>query len=100
MSKTHTPTPWKVWRDPGNPSPRITGADRCLVLSIGIGPHFAKPTEANAEFIVRACNSHEALVQAVRFALSDEGGMSACMSRKCGTCARCQLRAALANADG
>lgn len=56
----HTPLPWHVGMKPG---PMIYGpqgeqiADLTGALSFNAGP--------NAAFIVRACNSHEALVEAL-----------------------------------
>ena len=66
---THTPLPWVAnglqvsWHKPDtNFSYRIADAD------FG-GDEFDKPTvNANARFIVRACNSHEALLDALGIA--------------------------------
>lgn len=56
---THTPTPWRVAKDPMNPNPRIHGADKELVTVVSEGKAFAKPTDANAAFIVKAVNAYE-----------------------------------------
>ena len=51
----HTPTPWKV--------------DHGSVYTIDGKPvtgSFATERDANAHFIVQACNSHDALVDALR----------------------------------
>ena len=66
-----TPGPWRVSMMPANPNPRIIGADNALILVVSEGAAFAKPTEANAAFIVRACNSHDELLQLVKDAIED-----------------------------
>ena len=64
----HTPVPWKVQSALSNPHLRIVG-DRGLIASIaGSGPVVQKGFEANAAFIVRACNSHGALLEACKHA--------------------------------
>ena len=63
----HTPTPWIV--DPGtvtihaqNP---INGS--CIASVLGTGDEDSDQVSlADAEFIVRACNSHEALLEAAK----------------------------------
>lgn len=59
MTQSHTPTPWYVNRFKGD-SYRITqhelGGPKEDRIADGI------KSEANAAFIVRACNSHDALV--------------------------------------
>lgn len=60
----HTPTPWFVVPpDRDNPS-------RAMVCGEGVDIYNAPltdETEANAEFIVRACNCHDELVECLRW---------------------------------
>lgn len=64
----HTPTPWKTDPDLGNQC--VLGPDgvQTADCSIFVNPKFGNRTdainEANAAFIVRAVNSHDALVKA------------------------------------
>lgn len=72
----HTPGPWWVesWADAGN-GVAIRGADGgpiCRVDGVaywfgatGVGVRTAKVRDANAAFIVQACNSHDELVGAL-----------------------------------
>lgn len=68
---SHTPTPWRYVRQ--NPSPTtgehmIAGAKPGYLAEVrdcGSGE-----VSANAEFIVRACNSHDALVAALKSVLA------------------------------
>lgn len=64
----HTPTPWKV-----------SGGDNCLIETLGGEPLLEsglapvwQDSEANAAFIVQACNAHTALVEALEFAIRIE----------------------------
>lgn len=71
----HTPGPWKIEQLPAP----VYGSNGTLVaagLGIGVGSeHLAtvtgrtKTRAANADFIVRACNNHGALLDACRSAL-------------------------------
>ena len=56
-----TPGPWKVDTDGFNHYglPRVLGSDGCIVAGV-------MQTQANAEFIVRACNAHDQLLEALR----------------------------------
>ena len=55
----HTPTPWR--RSPRCVESILTDEESPLVVAfVNINK------EANAEFIVRACNAHDALVEALR----------------------------------
>lgn len=67
----HSPLPWRIRRDPLNPNPRIMGADGALITVVSSGQYFAKPTEANTALIVRAVNSHAALVHAAAMVLAE-----------------------------
>lgn len=65
---THTPTPWK------NCENAIYGADRtpiCDTMRVLNVDNNDSPYEANAEFIVRAVNSHEELVEALKIVLAN-----------------------------
>lgn len=73
MSDTeHTPTPWLIERGPTgcriNSSERDTdGRNRSVALTAGDGSSYpATVNEANAEFIVRACNTHDDLLAACK----------------------------------
>jgi len=68
METKHTPTPWK-WRTPR------TGCRQAYLVGSGEIPiaYLAQPElqdprkrKANATFIVRACNSHDALLKELR----------------------------------
>lgn len=61
MKSKHTPTPWKlqgVYQVCGN---NLSSNDGWIVSDC-VGPD----KEENAAFIVKACNNHEALLDAVR----------------------------------
>lgn len=59
----HTPTPWKVWDHPV-PAGEIHIGAFCtpLIAKVMLRDASMNEFEANAAFIVRACNSHEYLV--------------------------------------
>jgi len=68
----HTPTPWEVWC--GTIQTKMVTGKPCLSIALmdrepGNG---TEPVErdANAAYIVRACNSHEGLLEACRRALA------------------------------
>lgn len=72
MSK-HTPVPWAfkrvpVWA-PTTPTEGIPVFEFCFTG----GEEWMQRAKANAEFIVRAVNNHDALVKALKAALSDAG---------------------------
>ena len=97
----HTPTPWETTtRAVGGPGiyGEIDGRRRLLAAidSGGLSPIPLGTQDANAAFIVRAANSHAALVAALESLLTTgpfEGRMSDAEIRK-------QARAALAAAKG
>lgn len=62
----HTPTPWRIYKEPMNPNPRIMAEASTLVAVISQGKAFAKQTDTNAAFVVRACNAHEDLLGALK----------------------------------
>jgi len=74
----HTPTPWRVQAGSGNSEEAftITTSDRVIASVAGEG--YAN-RQANAAFIVRAANSHAALVAALR-AVEWRGGFESCPS--------------------
>ncbi len=79
MRLEHTPTPWKVGRD--NSLFPMAGGKRSWVIAQMAQCRTDKAGQANAAFIVRACNSHEELVKALEWALlfveqSDEAEIS------------------------
>lgn len=57
--------------------------------------------QANAEFIVRACNTHDEMLEALRQAKDwlDEVGCD-CGTGEPGTCASCLVDAAIVKAEG
>lgn len=68
--QNHTPTPWRTYKPDGEKW--HIGAEDPSHLIIGtINGHYRTSgiNQANAEFIVRAVNSHEILLEAVKFAL-------------------------------
>jgi len=62
----HTPTPWKVGFKNPQTIESETGKD---IAACGAYRLSLKEAEANADFIVRAVNSHEALLEAAKQAL-------------------------------
>ncbi len=68
MSETeHTPTPWAVCLNPPNPQwfAEITIYDIAGDRRVADVASLMAPSKANAEFIVRACNAHDQLVEAM-----------------------------------
>ena len=59
----HTQTPWKL--DLGLGAPEIVGNGRRIARVLYEGGSEDNEVEVNAQFIVRACNSHEELVDAL-----------------------------------
>lgn len=57
----HTPTPWEVNTLAGSPYSEGFSNDTLIFDCRPSGLQYAE-IEANAEFIVRACNSHDALI--------------------------------------
>lgn len=68
----HTPTPWRVGPDNVNPF-YIAAPDQGMTAFVGIVPipmqtgRTEAENRANAEFIVKAVNNHDALVKALEF---------------------------------
>ena len=63
MTATHTSTPWKCRNQRGPIREAIDiGGEQLTCTAYGMDPQH---TEANASFIVRACNAHDALVAAL-----------------------------------
>jgi hypothetical protein len=93
----HTPTPWRVAIEPPyEESARIFSGDIYLG-SLGNSDQTKDETRANAEFIVRAVNSHDALVAALRRIMPHQ--QSSTHSHDCG-CSYCEAVNALALAEG
>lgn len=63
----HTPTPWNVR---GTNGLRIIYGENGSIAEVKNLKRLVMENDANAEFIVRACNSHEALLEACKIALS------------------------------
>ena len=79
MNTKHTPTPWHEGTRGPNNMPCI-GARSILLAHVCTGIDFQEQADANAALIVRAVNSHEPLVTALRdlvaeLARSDEEGL-------------------------
>jgi hypothetical protein len=72
MEAKHTPTPWRVIdNEPGNGygsmdiTPLLIEGESYAIAAV-IGDVAGIDPQANAAFIVRACNSHDALVEALK----------------------------------
>ena len=64
METSHTPGPWKQHATPGKIYASVRGADgRCVA---DCGSRSDVIAQANAEFIVRACNAHDDLLEALQ----------------------------------
>ena len=68
MKTEHTKTPWVLHRNIGKKSALGIVADDapCIIATMGNQRAWPKEAQANATFIVRACNHHEKLVNALR----------------------------------
>ncbi len=60
MNAAHTATPWAEQEMPGNDRITTDDGENTTICEFPYG------LDANATFIVRACNSHDALVTALR----------------------------------
>ena len=69
----HTPIPWKVNTFAGRPNSEVFSNDTlicdCRATNVEMT---SEEIEANAEFIVRAVNSHQALLDALKCLYRDE----------------------------
>ena len=74
----HTPTPWSVRASRNDEGYGLLICDEDQTILAGmdtwLGPTPEAEMEANAQFIVRACNSHAALVEAVERLLNQVTG--------------------------
>ena len=79
MTTQHTPTPWLIEYDPEEHKPPEFS---CVDITVGpptghtiahVDPHNEMPqhADANAAYIVLACNAHEELVEALQATLRD-----------------------------
>lgn len=66
----HTPTPWKVTHQIATDGTNDIVADGKFIAHLGGNLNGDSEHEANAEFIVLAVNSHEALLKALKSALT------------------------------
>ena len=68
-TKEHTPTPWGITYNKTTKKKYVyISKDRLEQLAI-VQPTISGDYEANAALIVRAVNSHEALINSIQFAL-------------------------------
>jgi hypothetical protein len=65
MSK-HTPTPWFAYQSLSENTWTVQYSGGWIARVLDVEPH--RHGQANAEFIVRACNSHEDLLEALKLA--------------------------------
>jgi hypothetical protein len=65
MEAKHTPTPWQEGTRGPNNCP-IIGHKGLMIAMLTNGIDFQETTDANAEFIIRAVNGHDALVLALK----------------------------------
>jgi hypothetical protein len=63
----HTPTPWTT-HDHSHPSDQVFMLDGTIVADCKWTKHTPEQREANATFIVQACNAHDALVEQLTLA--------------------------------
>lgn len=61
MSENHTPTPWRT--PVGSPTYIDDRNGRSIAICHRLCEGERMPAEANAAFIIRACNSHDTLVK-------------------------------------
>jgi hypothetical protein len=86
-SAAHTPGPWRVGFSDGSGASEdggywITANDKCVVRSgDSFGLLYGIESEADVNFIVRACNSHYELVDALKHITSLVGGQLSDNSR-------------------
>ena len=90
MTTQHAPTPWKL----GGASGRMITTPEGYV---GDGFIADVDTRANAEFIVRAVNAHEALLEAVKLALQF---IQFCKDTDIESSLEIRLKQAIAQAEG
>lgn len=97
----HTPTPWELTpRRPGDKVIRISAGDSYggVQIEVNCDDCDTEIADANAEFIVRAVNSHAALVAALTRMLKAEGGFADDFECGCDSitpCHLCEARVAL-----
>ena len=83
----HTELPWEImWQ--GSDSFAVGIRDRQLVVAEVVNSHVESETaEANAEYIVRACNAFPAMMDLVgRYAAVLEAGHPECKNPECVAC--------------
>ena len=108
---SHSPLPWRYDRNAQDPAGRsYAGVAECIVAANGdhvvcAGHYYDEAgftDRPDCEFIVRACNSHHPLVEALKAFLESEAWRSVCDYEACG-CETSQLfaqaQAALAKAE-
>jgi hypothetical protein len=105
----HTPGPWAVDDNTG-----VFGRVDIMALQTCVAVAQAEPgkeeAEANASFIARACNSHDALLEAAKLGrkpnkkccknVAEYGyDVSVITGKNCGICDTCKINAAIALAE-
>jgi len=89
-TQAHTPTPWRIWRSMLPTEPRkIVGQSDDGICTID---EYNTNDDANAALIVRAVNSHKALLDALRDCLAYD-------CKRTDAPARIKARAAIALAE-
>lgn len=78
----HTPTPWYCWggavyRDPDQDNPTAPIAFMCRDERATAAEIYPVERDANAQFIVRACNAHADLLAALEMLLAEHAEMNA-----------------------
>jgi hypothetical protein len=102
MKAEHTPIPWRLVKfAPMNVTAESKVVANCACYSDNTADPEALHDEllANAEFIVRACNSHDRLVEALKGLVECSPCQNGCAADDM-TCATRKAEAALAKAKG
>lgn len=72
-TEKHTPTPWREGHQFETRSPMIFAVAGGEIALLSSFDRSLSEAEANAAFIVRACNSHEALMNLFKVATESDG---------------------------
>ena len=69
-TKKHTPVPWRQEWSKKSPSLNVFGANGYPVCRVPVHLSVGDDDEANAEFIIQACNAYDNLLEACKDMLS------------------------------